>query len=243
MSPDHSRSIFGDCLSNILSGNGDHRGAKPLREAESLGDPIAFGLACPCAGRRTSGSGGSHVGTACVRSSGKSRKRCNDEQTGLSRKQGNGLLKSSLAILPIMPCRPMAWRWPRFDITSNIFGIGSYVGVAREQEWYGRGWRNWSKGFSRSRRFFIRGPACGSPLYTQGRSRVPELGSLGSVRGALRNERPYRECGKSRQWDSIAACAALESDMTHISGFERSQLQLMIGASAVVEVKHGDTCS
>jgi len=26
---------------------------------------------------------------------------------------------------------------------------------------------------------------------TQGRSRVPELGSLGSVRGALRNERPY----------------------------------------------------
>ena len=43
---------------------------------------------------------------------------------------------------------------------------------------------------SRRRRSFIRGPACGSPLDTQGRSRVPELGSLGSVRGALRNERP-----------------------------------------------------
>ena len=26
---------------------------------------------------------------------------------------------------------------------------------------------------------------------------MPELGSLGSVRGALRNERPYRECEKS----------------------------------------------
>ena len=26
---------------------------------------------------------------------------------------------------------------------------------------------------------------------------MPELGSLGSVRGALRNERPYRECGNS----------------------------------------------
>jgi hypothetical protein len=26
---------------------------------------------------------------------------------------------------------------------------------------------------------------------------VPELGSLGSVRGALRNERPYRECENS----------------------------------------------
>jgi hypothetical protein len=36
-----------------------------------------------------------------------------------------------------------------------------------------------------------------------------------------------RPCGKSRQWDSIAACAALESDMTHISGFERSQLLLL----------------
>ena len=60
---------------------------------------------------------------------------------------------------------------------------------------YGRRWRNWSKGFSRSRRFFIRGPACGSTLNTQGKSRVPELGSLGSVRRALRNERPYREYG------------------------------------------------
>jgi transposase len=36
-----------------------------------------------------------------------------------------------------------------------------------------------------------------------------------------------RRCGKSRQSDSIAACAALESDMTHIFGFERSQLLLL----------------
>src|SRR3984893_9106309 len=36
-----------------------------------------------------------------------------------------------------------------------------------------------------------------------------------------------RPCGKSRQSDSLAACAALESDMTHISGFERSQLLLL----------------
>ena len=56
---------------------------------------------------------------------------------------------------------------------------------------------------------------------------MPELGLLGSVRGALSNERPYRECGKSHQSDSFAACAALESDMTHISGFERSQLLLL----------------
>jgi hypothetical protein len=37
----------------------------------------------------------------------------------------------------------------------------------------------------------------------------------------------YRPCGKSRQSNSLAACAALESDMTHISGFERSQLLLL----------------
>src|SRR5215212_7100717 len=31
------------------------------------------------------------------------------------------------------------------------------------------------------------------PSHTQGGSRVPELGPLGSVRGALSNERPYRD--------------------------------------------------
>ena len=36
-----------------------------------------------------------------------------------------------------------------------------------------------------------------------------------------------RPCGKSRESDSVAACAAIESDMTHISGFERSQLLLL----------------
>jgi hypothetical protein len=35
------------------------------------------------------------------------------------------------------------------------------------------------------------------------------------------------QCGKSRQSDSLAACAALESDMAHIFGFERSQLLLL----------------
>jgi hypothetical protein len=29
---------------------------------------------------------------------------------------------------------------------------------------------------------------------------VPELGLLGSVRGALSNERPYRECGNTGGW-------------------------------------------
>ena len=36
-------------------------------------------------------------------------------------------------------------------------------------------------------------PACALPSHTQGGSRVPECGPLGSVRGALSNERPYRD--------------------------------------------------
>ncbi len=32
-----------------------------------------------------------------------------------------------------------------------------------------------------------------SPSVTQGGSRMPELGTFGSVRGALSNERPYRD--------------------------------------------------
>src|SRR5919201_611816 len=40
---------------------------------------------------------------------------------------------------------------------------------------------------------FIRGPKSASPSGTRGGSRVPEWGPLGSVRGALSNERPYRD--------------------------------------------------
>src|SRR3981189_360544 len=47
------------------------------------------------------------------------------------------------------------------------------------------------------------------------------------VRPGQAIHRSSRRCGKSRQSDSIGACAALESDMTHIFGFERSQLLLL----------------
>jgi hypothetical protein len=40
---------------------------------------------------------------------------------------------------------------------------------------------------------YIRGQVYASPSDTRGRSRVPEWGSLGSVRGALSNGRSYRE--------------------------------------------------
>src|SRR6266851_2410594 len=55
------------------------------------------------------------------------------------------------------------------------------------------GWRSWPTISSPSRASFIPGRMCASPSDTRGRSRVPELGSLGSVRGASSNERSYRE--------------------------------------------------
>jgi hypothetical protein len=40
---------------------------------------------------------------------------------------------------------------------------------------------------------------------------VPELGSLGSVRGALRNERPYRECENSGAHQALPRFRGLRS--------------------------------
>src|SRR5208282_939885 len=44
-----------------------------------------------------------------------------------------------------------------------------------------------------SRKSFTPGQNSASPSDTQGGSRMPELGPYGSVRGALSNERPYRD--------------------------------------------------
>jgi hypothetical protein len=46
---------------------------------------------------------------------------------------------------------------------------------------------------------------------------VPELGLLGSVRGALSNERPYRECGKSGLSTIAAGEARISSNFCHLS--------------------------
>ena len=76
---------------------------------------------------------GNHAGTACVPTSGKSRRRCDNECTGRSLKPGNGLRKSSPGISPSMPCRPIARRLLHFTTTSLSSGTVNYVGAAREQ--------------------------------------------------------------------------------------------------------------
>jgi hypothetical protein len=68
---------------------------------------------------------------------------------------------------------------------------------SQRADWSGRRWRNWPMSSFPSRVSCTRGRGCASPSGTRGRSRVPELGPLGSVRGALSNERPYRELARS----------------------------------------------
>jgi hypothetical protein len=94
---------------------------------------------------------------------------------------------------PITPYRLIAGRWQRSDTMSSSSGTDSYVDVARECGWCGSGWRNWPTSFCPSHGSCILGRACGLPSGTRGRSPVPESGSLGPARGALRNGRPYRE--------------------------------------------------
>src|SRR3954451_11648462 len=92
-----------------------------------------------------------------------------------------------------MPCRPIARRYMRFAIMSPYSGTGNYAGAARGRTWCGSRWRNWWTNFSPSPVSFIPGRVCGLPSNTQGRSRVRESRSLGSVRGDRGNSVPYRD--------------------------------------------------
>src|SRR5262249_34116955 len=65
--------------------------------------------------------------------------------------------------------------------------------------------------FSQGPASFIRGLKSALALSTRGGSRVPELGTLGSVRGALSNERPYRDReGWSGCWRADRLAPALQ---------------------------------
>src|SRR5215467_1451101 len=70
-------------------------------------------------------------------------------------------------------------------------------GAVRRTARHGDGSRSWRMTYSPGPASFIRGPKSASPSGTRGGSRVPEWGPLGSVRGALSNERPYRDLRNS----------------------------------------------
>src|SRR5437868_4960680 len=92
------------------------------------------------------------------------------------------------------PCGQEGWlcHFPIDDAVGQIVAPATMC-AARERGRSGRRWRNSPTSSSQSRASYTLGRACALPSDTQGRSRVPELGSLGSVRGALSNGRPYRE--------------------------------------------------
>src|SRR5215469_16155902 len=57
----------------------------------------------------------------------------------------------------------------------------------------GNGWRGWLTTGCQNRESFTPGRTSGSPLDTQGGSRMREFRTYGSVRGAFGNGRPYRD--------------------------------------------------
>src|SRR6185369_9904368 len=78
-------------------------------------------------------------------------------------------------------------------------------GAAKKTGSPGRGWQSWPMPGSPDRTSFTLGRVNVSPSDTQGGSRVPELGPLGSVRGALSNERPYRDLNVHPRLYALAA--------------------------------------
>ena len=93
----------------------------------------------------------------------------------------------------ITPCRPTSRHCAPSITTSRSHGCARYSAAARRIARRGSGSRRSHPTISRSQQPFIRGRRCALPSHTQGGSRVREFRSRGSVRGAVGNDRPYRE--------------------------------------------------
>src|SRR5213082_3604211 len=97
----------------------------------------------------------------------------------------------------ITQCQPTFVHSARSVLGSSTSGAARLGGAVRRTARPGDGSRSWRMTFSPGPASFIRGPKSASPSNTRGGSRVPEWGPLGSVRGALSNERPYRDLAMS----------------------------------------------
>src|SRR5262249_40612595 len=94
-------------------------------------------------------------------------------------------------------CQPTFGHSARSVLGSSTSGAARLGGAVRRTARPGDGSRRWRMTFSPGPASFIRGRKSASPSGTRGGSRVPEWGPLGSVRGALSNERPYRDVRNS----------------------------------------------
>jgi hypothetical protein len=105
----------------------------------------------------------------------------------------HGRENRSAAISTITPCRRTV---PR--CTSSVTPEHWQRSLPRRSQKDGMTWsgsRGWQTTGFPNRESCIPGRKGGSPSNTQGGSRMPELGTYGSVRGALSSERPYRDPG------------------------------------------------
>ena len=109
------------------------------------------------------------------------------------------------------PCRPTSRHCAPSITTSRSHGCARYSAAARRIARRGGGSRRSHPTISRSQQPFIRGRRCALPSHTQGGSRMREFRSRGSVRGAVGNDRPYRERMRSTCFSGV--CPVLpESD-------------------------------
>src|SRR3982074_304666 len=92
-----------------------------------------------------------------------------------------------------MRCRPTVVRSSPSASTSSIYGYARCGGAVKKIVPRGKGSGGWQTTSFPNRVSFISGPKSALPSDTRGGSRMPQLGPYGSVRGALSNERPYRE--------------------------------------------------
>src|SRR3979409_2671763 len=97
-----------------------------------------------------------------------------------------------------MPCRPTIRRWLHSASSSPTSGNDRSGDAVRKTARRGSRSRSWPKIGSRDRIPFIHGQEYASPSPTQGGSRMRESRTYGSVRGALSNERPYRDRRSAR---------------------------------------------
>ena len=97
------------------------------------------------------------------------------------------------ASLHTTQCQPTFGHSARSVFGSSTSGAARSGGAVRRMARPGDGSRSWRMTFSPGPASFIPGPKSALPSRTRGGSRVPEWGPLGSVRGALSNERPYRD--------------------------------------------------
>src|ERR1700681_1320175 len=107
--------------------------------------------------------------------------------------RGGGWARWCVVTSSTTPCQPTTRVWPRSASTSLHFGGGRFGVAARRTGRRGSESRDWRQPICRCRVSFIPGLASVLPSNTPGGSPVRESRPPGSVRGALSNERPYRD--------------------------------------------------